>query len=127
MSEDFSFIANPAPPTASASDVLIPNKAALWRLGASRTHLWRVVKSKPENCPSPVIVRGRVFWRERDIEALRSILSQFEGRPSFEKEQQAERCFHKAEEEKRKLTVQRSPKKRRADKRQLDLFAAPQS
>jgi len=68
-----------------------------------------------------------VFWRERDIEALRSVLSQFEGRLSFEKEQQAKRCFRIAEEEKRKLTDQRPPKKRRADERQLDLFAASQS
>jgi len=106
-------------------DALAPNKVVLWRLGASRTHLWRVLKSKPKNCPSPMIVRGRVFWRERDVEALRMILDQFEGRPNFEKEQQAERCFRKAEEEKRKLLDERPPRKRRTDKRQLDLFSTP--
>jgi len=64
MSKESSRVANAMPSTASPPDVLIPNKAALWRLGASRTHLWRVVKSKSQNCPSPLDrARARVLAR----------------------------------------------------------------
>lgn len=69
------------------------------------------------------MVRGRLFWQERDIEQLRLALNEFQGRASFENDQKRERAFQKAAEEKRKLSNPRKRKKQHADAGQLNLFS----
>jgi len=102
---------------------LTPQKAVLWRVAVSRSTLWRLLQSNPLNCPSPVRLRGRLFWRESDIEALRAALTEFQGRASFENDQKRERAFQKAAEEKRQLSSRRKRKKQSTDAGQLSLFS----
>ena len=77
----------------------------------------------PAHCPAPIIVGGRKYWQESDVERLRLALIQFHGRTSFESDQKRERAFQKAAEEKRQLPRPRNHKKRDADTRQLNLFS----
>lgn len=106
----------------AAVSSLVPQKSMLWRVGASRSTLWRLLKSMPENCPAPIVVRGRKYWLESDIDALRSALAQFHGRTSFENDQKRERAFQSAAEEKRKNASRRKPRKHPTAAGQLNLF-----
>jgi predicted DNA-binding transcriptional regulator AlpA len=106
-----------------AESARVPQKLVLWRIGASRSTLWRLLKSNPANCPAPIIVKGRAFWREIDIDRLRAALLAFRGRAAFEIDQKRERVFQKAVEAKRKISNPRTRKKRHADARQLNLFS----
>ena len=108
---------------AAAEASLVPQKTMLWRVGVSRSTLWRLLKGNPANCPEPVMLRGRVFWRESDIEPLRRALKEFQGRSSFENDRKRERAFHKAAEEKRKISSRRKRKKQLTDAGQLNLFS----
>ena len=95
----------------------------LWRVGVSRSTLWRLLKSMPANCPAPIIVRARKYWRESDVEPLRSALAEFHGRTSFENDQKRERAFQRAAEEKRKNASRRKSRKQPTDSGQLNLFS----
>lgn len=66
-------------------DDLIPLKRVAAQLGVSRATLWRV--SQSSDFPSPVKVRGRMFWRMRDLAAMEIALDAYQGRSAFEREQ----------------------------------------
>ncbi len=105
------------------NEALVPHKVTLWRLGTSRTNLWRALKSGAVDCPTPVKMRGQLFWRQDDIERLTVLLEQFEGRVALERRQRAQRALRSAEETKRKLTSPRKYRMKLVDARQADLFA----
>jgi predicted DNA-binding transcriptional regulator AlpA len=101
-------------------DNLIPLKRVAAQLGVSRATLWRVSQSR--DFPSSVKVRGRVYWRMRDLAAMETALDAFQGRSAFERDQRQT----KAREAVMKAMAAIKKSKRRSTTpsplKQLDLF-----
>jgi predicted DNA-binding transcriptional regulator AlpA len=97
---------------------LIPQKRVAAELGVSRSSLWRASHSNIPGFPPPVVLRARVYWRQKDLAALKMALDRFQGRRAFEAERrQAKLRLARAEASTR--TKKRKPT---SSLRQPDLF-----
>jgi predicted DNA-binding transcriptional regulator AlpA len=104
-------------------DDLVPLKRIAARLGVSRTTLWRL--SRTEACPAPVVLRRRVYWRAKDLDALAQALARYPGRGAFEGERRYAKARAVAKEAAASQRKQPSSMQRGAKALQPDLFGAP--
>jgi predicted DNA-binding transcriptional regulator AlpA len=102
------------------NDDFIPLKRIAAQLGVSRATFWRV--SCDADFPAPQKIRGRVFWRRRDLPAMEAALDAFQGRSAFERNRRqakareaATKAMAAIKKPKRRLTSTTPPQ-------QLDLF-----
>ena len=65
---------------------LIHFKVVLWRLGLSRTSVWRAMRAQIPNFPGPIIIRRRLYWRESDLPRLEQAMLHYAGRTRFERQ-----------------------------------------
>lgn len=64
----------------------LPQKAVAQDLGVSLATLWRARSSNLPDFPEPTIIRGQVFWKKSELQALEDALMQFKGRSVFERQ-----------------------------------------
>ncbi|HCK84806.1 MAG TPA: hypothetical protein DHW63_09915 [Hyphomonadaceae bacterium] len=104
-------------------DNLVPLKRVLEHVGVGRVTLWRALNSGLE-IPKPTIVRRRVFWRAREIQALDHGLDSYKGRVAFEERRRRDRLLLELQS---CAAAQKQPRKLRrrgrANAPQMELFA----
>lgn len=87
----------------------LPQKAVADDLGVSLATLWRARNSDLPGFPKATIIRGAVFWKKSEVQALEDALMHFRGRSTFE--------AHRAHAKKvQTLSRQRPKRKRRASR-----------
>lgn len=101
---------------------LVPQKRVAALLGVSRSSLWRASRSGIQGFLAPTIVGSRVYWREKDLPALKAALDRFPGRKAFEQERRHARARAALAQ-----AVSGRAKKRKpaSPLRQPDLFGEP--
>lgn len=107
-------------------DDLVPLKRVLEHVGVGRVTLWRALNSGLE-MPKPTIVRRRVFWTAREIQALDHALDSYRGRVVFEERRRQDRLLSELQI---CVAAQNQPRRLRRRGRpnapQLELFAIEQ-
>lgn len=104
----------------------VPLKRVMAELCVSRSSLWRAINSKIEGLPAPLVRRGRVFWREEDLPALKNALTRYAGRGAFERDRRHAKVRAAAAAAK-VMKRYRAVKPKTSEIRQPDLFGAADS
>lgn len=99
----------------------LPQKAVAEDLGVSLPTLWRARNSNLPNFPAPTIIRGQVYWKKSELQALEDAILQFRGRSVFESQRDH------ANKVKALIKAKPSPKRKprqqsRRDSSQQELF-----
>ena len=100
----------------------LPQKAVADDLGVSLATLWRARNSDLPGFPSPTIIRGQIFWKKSDLQALEDALMQFRGRSTFERQRAHERKVQALVKLKPLAKRKRRSSDRRSSSSQQELF-----
>jgi hypothetical protein len=68
---------------------LIAMKSAAYEIGVSQVTLWRACQCDLPDFPPPIVIRRRIYWWKKDLNALEDSIMYYQGRGDYERRRDA--------------------------------------